>query len=1351
MSEPSPNTSGINECDTDADTCCLGQNFIVYKYTRRTADVYAYDKSYSPATNIPIVTGATAYDDPISGKTFILLFNEALYYGTRMDHSLFNPNQLRMYGVHVWDNPFDQERPFSIQASDDVEIQLKTKGTKIFFDSRTPTEGELRSCPKIHMTSDRPWNPSDVMLQEVSQCAVNKLPSIKKVLFNMNDRFQYRDDMSSDDIMLNEISSALTGIKEEGQFDLDTNDIPRIRTYVSHDRHSQVSAENIAEKLGIGIDRANHMLRVTRQRGTRSAILPLGRRYRADRMYDVKRLEGKFSTDTLYGKVVSLRGYKASQIYSHKCGFKVAYHMNRVNNETVGQSLNDFIFEYGAPSHLTYDGAAVQVGSRTTFQDAIRKANISYHVSGPRRPNENPAEGAIRDIKLRWYRLQAKKNVPERLWDFGISYVCETGNIIPTRSKYSKGRTPIECISGDTPDISEYLDFGFYDWVSFRNNAGLGKAEIGRWLGVSHRVGQLMSYWILPASGIPISCTTVQLVTEMEKKTDEFQEKMKRFNDIVNSRIGDHVKSAVISPPDLNKVPLESIIDLEGEDQEFYNEFNKAISDPSLQEVDDKPEAEFGLEDNYLGMKVGLARGPEGELRHATVKRRAVDDEGRPLGVAHSNPLLDMRQYELEFNNGDSEILTANLIAENILARVDDEGHEHMMLDEIEDHRILEDAIPKSQGTFVTKQGTTRKKRTTRGWDLLVRWKGGSSNWVSLKDLKASYPLEVMDYAIKNIIQDEPAFAWWIPFVRKKRDSIISKATSKYWERTHKYGVEIPKSVQDAIRIDKELGNSLWQDAIAMEMKNVRVAFEEYQGDISDLKDYEHISGHLIFDVKLGENFRRKARYVADGYKTSTPSAVTYSSVTSRDSVRLFLLLAALNDVDIQSADVQNAFLSAPVLEKVWLTAGPEFGPEQGKNMIVVKALYGLKSASASFRSFMAKKLDELGFKSSKGDFDIWMRPASKADGYKYYEYVMLYVDDIMAASHQALELMKDLGRGIKYKNDKIEPPSSYLGAQLKRKNLPNGKHCWSISSDKYVNAAVQNVEESFQKRGKKISKKVKTPMTSDFVPELDTSPELEKEDLTFYQELIGILRWATELGRADILHEVSILSQYQALPREGHLNELQHIFGFLKKKPKLSIYMDPTLPNIDYSDFTTNPQDFAEYYRDAHEHIPHDRPTPRGLPVYMTAFVDASFAQNKKTRKSHTGFIIFVNRAPIVWFSKRQSTVETSTFSAEFMAMKSCVSAIEALRFKLRMFGVAIEGPTHVYCDNESVVNNSSKVESTLDKKHNSVAYHYVRNAVAASIITVAWINRNDNLADAFTKRLPEVKRDHLFGNWMY
>eukprot|EP00978_Attheya_sp_CCMP212_P032215 scaffold124537_cov30-Attheya_sp.AAC.1 len=84
-----------------------------------------------------------------------------------------------------------------------------------------------------------------------------------------------------------------------------------------------------------------------------------------------------------------------------------------------------------------------------------------------------------------------KKNVPKRLWDFGFDWVCETGNITANSSRYSKGRTPLEVITGCTPEITEYLDFGFYNWVQFRSNAGLGPIEIGRWLGVSHKVGQM--------------------------------------------------------------------------------------------------------------------------------------------------------------------------------------------------------------------------------------------------------------------------------------------------------------------------------------------------------------------------------------------------------------------------------------------------------------------------------------------------------------------------------------------------------------------------------------------------------------------------------------------------------------------------------------------------------------------------------------------------------------------------------------------------------------------------------------------------------------------------------------------
>ena len=113
VQEPRPGTIGVNESDTNADTCCLGQNFIPLSYTQRMAEVFAYDQAL-PSTTVPIVSGATAYTSPENGTTYILVVNEGLYYGTRLDHSLFNPNQVRSYGVPLWDNPFDETKDVGI-------------------------------------------------------------------------------------------------------------------------------------------------------------------------------------------------------------------------------------------------------------------------------------------------------------------------------------------------------------------------------------------------------------------------------------------------------------------------------------------------------------------------------------------------------------------------------------------------------------------------------------------------------------------------------------------------------------------------------------------------------------------------------------------------------------------------------------------------------------------------------------------------------------------------------------------------------------------------------------------------------------------------------------------------------------------------------------------------------------------------------------------------------------------------------------------------------------------------------------------------------------------------------------
>ena len=119
--------------------------------------------------------------------------------------------------------------------------------------------------------------------------------------------------------------------------------------------------------------------------------------------------------------------------------------------------------------------------------------------------------------------------------------------------------------------------------------------------------------------------------------------------------------------------------------------------------------------------------------------------------------------------------------------------------------------------------------------------------------------------------------------------------------------------------------------------------------------------------------------------------------------------------------------------------------------------------------------------------------------------------------------------------------------------------------------------------------------------------------------------------------------------------------------------------------------------------------PEPRGNLVSTYAFVDANHAGNVVTRRSHTGIIIYVQNAPIIWFSKRQNTVETATFGSELVALRICKELIVALRYKLRMFGIGIDGPTSVFCDNRGVVKNVSIPESVLSKKHNAFNYHAV------------------------------------------
>jgi hypothetical protein len=252
-------------------------------------------------------------------------------------------------------------------------------------------------------------------------------------------------------------------------------------------------------------------------------------------------------------------------------------------------------------------------------------------------------------------------------------------------------------------------------------------------------------------------------------------------------------------------------------DPDFQEQFDNIISELNIPAADDTftPDA---CGDAHINMELAIPRDGDGP-DFAKVVKRLKDKDGLPIGKANNNPILDTRMYEVEYKDGHKASLAANAIAENMFAQVDDEGNRHVLFEEIVDHRTDGSEVKQQDAFITTRTGTKRRKETTKGWEILVQWKDGSTTWVALKDMKNSYPVQLAEYATQRRIAGEPAFAWWLHHVMSKRNRIIGKLKAKYWVRTHKFGVKAPKSVEEAKRFDEENGNSLWWDAICKEMK----------------------------------------------------------------------------------------------------------------------------------------------------------------------------------------------------------------------------------------------------------------------------------------------------------------------------------------------------------------------------------------------------------------------------------------------------------------------------------------------------------------------------------------------------
>ena len=490
-------------------------------------------------------------------------------------------------------------------------------------------------------------------------------------------------------------------------------------------------------------------------------------------------------------------------------------------------------------------------------------------------------------------------------------------------------------------------------------------------------------------------------------------------------------------------------------------------------------------------------------------------------------------------------------------------------------------------------------------YNVMVEWESGEVTYEPLTLISKEDPINCAVYAKKHDLLDTTG--WNHPKRHAKISNKLIRAVKQ--SRIHQirasaryqHGFQVPKDFNDAIRLDKENSNTHWQDAMDLELTQIH----EYKV----FKD----------TVKHDEKF--KARLVADGHLTKEP-------VVSLRSLRMVVFLSQLNDFEIWGADVGNAYLEVYTDEKLGTIAGPEFKELQGHLLIVIKTLRRTCSGGARWHDRLFDILQELKFKPSKADPDVWMRPEP---GGTCYEYIAVYVDDLAIAAKDPQPFCEELKKKYNLKLKGVGPLEYHLGCTYKK-----DPHI-TLAADprRYVNKILESYERMFKEK----PRKSRPPLEGGDHPEVHTPELCDEHQTNQFQTLVGQLQWLISPGHFDIAVHVMSLSRFRAQPRKGHLDRAKRIVGYLFFLPDGAIRFRSGEP--DFSSLNDQEYDWTRsVYSGACEQIPHDIPKPLGEHGQTTHYVDANLHHDHATGKAVTAVLHFLNQTPIDAYSKRHHLV---------------------------------------------------------------------------------------------------------------